>query len=155
MSKCEFDVKLQQRSVIRFLFLRGMKSKDIQTELAAAYGYPLVPLRTIYYWVEKFKNGERSVEDGGRSGRPQILGLAESVESFLLEDPYASAREMSRAIGVDKNGCARTVRGSRHVNFRWIPRTLSDELKATRVRIGGEMLAILESSGKWWDIYWR
>jgi len=133
-----------------------VKPKDIQSELVAAYGYPQVPLRTIYYWVEKFKNGETSVEDGDRSGRPQILGLAESIKSLLLEDPYASAREMSGVIGVDKNTVVRVLREELDmlkVNFRWIPHVLSDKLKATRVRIAREMLITLESSGKWWDIY--
>jgi transposase len=156
MSKCEFDVKFQQRSVIRFLFLKGIKPKDIQSELAEAYGYPLVPLRTIYYWVEKFRDGETSVEDGDRGGRPRILGLAERIKEFLLEDPYASAREMSSVIGVDKNTVVRVLREDLDmlkVNFRWIPHTLSEELKGIRVSIAREMLTILESSRKWWDIY--
>lgn len=156
MSNNEFEVKLQQRSVIRFLFLRGMKPKEIQGELVAAYGNPPVPLTTIYYWVKKFGNGETSVCDYERSGRPRIFGLLEQIKSLMVEDPYVSAREMSVSCGVDKNTVVRVLREDldmQKVNFRWIPHTLTDELKATRVRIGCEMLNILESSRKWWDIY--
>lgn len=61
---------VQQRSVIRFLVLEGVKGSEICRRLKTVYGEHVLSDSTIYEWIAKFKRGESSVNDAPRAGRP-------------------------------------------------------------------------------------
>ena len=149
------EKKIQIRSVIRFLSTKGKTGEDIQLELLSAFGSPLVPLNTIYFWVKKFKTGTISVEDEERVGRPRIEGLAEMITRELENDMYLSARELANILNVCKNTIIKVLKEDlkmNKVNFRWIPHILSDELKQKRVKIAKNMLNTMKKSKIWANI---
>ena len=62
--------KEEQRSVIRFLWAEGVKGAEIHARLCTQYGDNALPRRSVYEWIEMFKNGRTRVMDAERSGRP-------------------------------------------------------------------------------------
>ena len=63
--------QLQQRSIIRFLFLEGVCCRDIYKRLKKQFGKNTVSLSSVYFWVRKFRNGVVNVKDAQRTGRPK------------------------------------------------------------------------------------
>jgi hypothetical protein len=132
--------------VIKFLWLSGKSSRDIVDEIQRVCGDGKVSLRTVQRWICRFKNGEISLEDRERSGRPKNMELRKDVQALIDGDPFALAREIAHHLGCDKDTVVKIMREDLQmskVNVRWIPKQLSDFQKSERVRIANEMLDIL------------
>ena len=69
-AKACFSSKVEYRSVIRYLYLKGKLGKEIHGELADVYGSSAPSYAQIKFWVGEFKRGRTSLEDEVRSGRP-------------------------------------------------------------------------------------
>ena len=61
--------KEQQRSVIRFLWSEGVSGDEIRGRLSAQYGKGVLPQRSVYEWIEKFKNVRTIVTHEGSSAK--------------------------------------------------------------------------------------
>jgi hypothetical protein len=72
--------KEEQRSVIRFLWVEGVKGAKIHTRLCTEYRDNALPRRSVYEWIEMFKNGWTSVMDAERSGQPSTSKTDEKLE---------------------------------------------------------------------------
>ena len=57
--------KEEQRSVIRFLWSEGVSGVEIHRRLLAQYGNSVLLQRSVYEWIEKFKNILTSVTHEG------------------------------------------------------------------------------------------
>ena len=53
--------------------------------------------RTIYYWIKKFRNGETSLDDNYRTGRPQNQNLNNRIRTILRRNKFSSTRSIGRA----------------------------------------------------------
>jgi transposase len=60
----------EQHSVIRFLWLEGMKPKEIHRKMIQQYGGTWMSERKVYQCVERFREGRTSAVDEHCSGRP-------------------------------------------------------------------------------------
>ena len=60
----------EQRGVVRFLWMEGVKPVEIHLRMLAQYGQSTLSQRKVYVWVKRFKSGGTRVTDEGRSGRP-------------------------------------------------------------------------------------
>jgi len=76
-NECEnIDVPLQdctieeQRGVVRFPWVEGVKPVEIQRGMLTEYGQSTMSQRKVYEWVERFKSSRTHVSDEGRSCRP-------------------------------------------------------------------------------------
>jgi hypothetical protein len=142
--------------VIKFLWLSGKSSRDIVDEIQRVCGDGKVSLRTVQRWTCRFKNGEISLEDRERSGRPKNMELRKDVQALIDEDPFA--REIAHHLGCDKDTVVKILREDLQmskVNVRWIPKQLSDFQKSERVRIANEMLDIDRSTTTRTFVYTR
>ena len=72
--------KQEQRSVIRFLWSEGVSGAEMHRRLSAQYGNRVLPQRSVYEWIEKFKNGRKSVTHEG-AGRPSTATTDNNIES--------------------------------------------------------------------------
>jgi len=156
MFNSEHEAKIQMRSAIRFLYLQGKKATEIQQDLIKSYGADYMSMGTIYYWLQKFKSGEISIEDGERSGRPRLDGLPERIKELMEIDEHISARDLSGAIGVDKMTIIRALREDLSmvkVNFRWVPHRLTPQIKQKRVEIAHQMLKTIRAQRYLGNIY--
>ena len=60
-----FCTKEEQRSVIRFLWYEIGSGAEINRILSAQYGNSVLPQRSVYEWIEKFKSVRTSVTHEG------------------------------------------------------------------------------------------
>jgi hypothetical protein len=120
--------KKEQRFVVKFLWLRGERPRQIYHELLATIGSDACSSDSVQYWVARFASGDTSCEDVSRPGRP-LTDLAEPLRLFLDDYPFASALMVSRHFSVSaiavKEILARDL-GLRRFTRRWVPHTLSD-----------------------------
>jgi hypothetical protein len=68
---------MEQRAVIRFLIVKGRKSKAILAELERVDGDAAPALATVKKWRKPFHEGRTDRLEGSRSGRPLTHDLAE------------------------------------------------------------------------------
>jgi transposase len=77
--------KSEQRSVVKFFFLKGLRSKEIHRKLTNVLGSTAYSLNQIKEWRARFETGDLSREDQSRPGRPpHVFGkaLSDLLEEF-------------------------------------------------------------------------
>jgi hypothetical protein len=72
--------KEEQCSVIRFLWSEGVSGAEIHKRLSAQYGNSVLPQRSVYEWIEKFKN-DRTKKEPDAHPRPQ---LTKTVSAYVI-----------------------------------------------------------------------
>ena len=75
--------KEEQGSVIRFLWAGGVKGAELYARLCTQYGDNAMPRRSVYEWIEMFKNGRTSVMNAERSGQPSKATTDKKPESLF------------------------------------------------------------------------
>jgi hypothetical protein len=81
----------EQKSVIKFFFLQGRRSKAIHGELSQVLEEAAVSLATVKRWCRGFKEGDFSLDDDSRSGRRRS-DFGEAISQSLDKEPFLSAR---------------------------------------------------------------
>jgi hypothetical protein len=76
----------EERCVVKFLFLQGKRSKVIHAKLSEVHGEASVRLAMVKRWCWRFKDGNFSVDDEFRSGRPQD-DIEEAISQFVNKEP--------------------------------------------------------------------
>jgi transposase len=97
--------KEEQRIVIRFLWVEGVKGVEIHTCLCTEYQDNALPQRSVYEWREMFKNGWTSVMDAERSGRPSTSKADEKLEearAIILTDRKVTIEEIALQVGISQ-----------------------------------------------------
>ena len=105
-------------------------------------------MSTVRRWVGRFKDGElgqADLSDKTRSGRPVTASdqlHQDFVQELIRGNRRIKQKEIAVALGVSKArvGHIIGVLGFRKFCVRWVPRILTDEMKAERVRISRELL---------------
>ena len=72
--------KEEQRSVIRFLWSKGVSGAAFHQRRSAQYGNSILPQWNVYEWIEKFKNGRTNVTHDKGAGRPSTAITEDSIE---------------------------------------------------------------------------
>jgi transposase len=72
----------EERCVVKFLFLQGKRSQVIHAELSEVHGEAAVSLATVKRWCWRFKEGNFSLDDEFRSGRPRD-DIREAISQFV------------------------------------------------------------------------
>ena len=138
MQRHDFSSKVEYRTVIRNLYLRGKTGKEIHGELADVYGSSAPSYAQVKFWVGEFKRGRTSLEDEARSGRPLDATdeeMCKKVRDLVYSDRRIQVEEIAQALGI-AHGSVSTILhdrlGIRKLTARWAPKFYSDEQMATR-----------------------
>ena len=75
----------EQRAAVKFCFLLGKSAAETIVMLKTAYGDAALSKTRVYEWFSRFKNGEMSIEDQPRSGRPATSSSDENVDKIQCE----------------------------------------------------------------------
>lgn len=132
----------------------GREPTQIHKELVNAEGDKAASLRSIERWIRTFKEGDESVSDKARSGRPREAVTPENiakVKELVNEDPHISTTEMANQVGISRERIGHILHNelSLHkVCAKWIPHKLSKENKEKRVELSKELLDILKNGCK-------
>jgi hypothetical protein len=65
LEKC---VTEEQRSIVRFLWAKGLATKAIHKETFPVYGGKCLWRKAVHNWVDKFCEGRSKVSDNARPG---------------------------------------------------------------------------------------
>jgi len=111
---------------------------------------------TVRRRVRRFKDGElgqADLSDKTRSGRPVTASdqlHQDWVEELIRGNRRIKQKEIAVALGISKErvGHIIGVLGFQKVCARWVPRMLSDEMKAERFCISRELLERFEKEGE-------
>ena len=132
------DVRFKQRAVIEFLTADKVPPIEIHRRMQAVYGDQCVDVRIVRRWVRRFKDGElgqADLSDKTRSGRPVAASdqlHQDRVEELIRGNRRIKQKEIAVALRISKErvGHIIGVLGFQKVCARWVPRMLSDEMKA-------------------------
>jgi hypothetical protein len=77
LEKC---TAVKQRSVVRFLWSKGLNEKDIHEEIFPVNGGKCLPLKAVHNLVEKFSQGRSKVAYDVRPSRPVEIAAEATVQ---------------------------------------------------------------------------
>ena len=124
------ELKIQQRSVIRFLTLGGVPPLKILQRLQEVYHGEALAKTQVYFWSAETKRGRESVLDEDRSGRPKTainLENIEAVEKLVMGNRRIKCWEISAETGLSRKRviCILHEHLLSKCSTRWVPRNLS------------------------------
>jgi transposase len=70
----------EQRSVVRFLWAKGLNVNDVHKEMFPVYVGKCLSRKAIHNWIEKFPQGRSKVADDARPGRPVEIATQSIVQ---------------------------------------------------------------------------
>ena len=93
-------------------------------------------LRTVERWVRAFKDGDESVFDNARSGRPCEAVTSEKkiakVDDFISNDLHITTTELASQVGIFRERITHILRnelGFHKVCAKWVSHKLSEDNK--------------------------
>jgi hypothetical protein len=82
---CMFGIFMEQRTVIRFLTLKGLRASATAAELMSAYETEALVLSTAKKWRKRSAEGRTSLYNDPRCGRSLTNHSAEAISLMLKE----------------------------------------------------------------------
>ncbi|KAJ7316098.1 hypothetical protein JRQ81_002260 [Phrynocephalus forsythii] len=113
--------KIEARSVIKFLHLKGNNARQIHDEMKAVYGDESLSYDTVVKWKRNFQNGHMSLTDEPRAGRPSIkddLAMVKKVEAVILDDRRLTMERVMAETGLSYGTAWRIIHEELHMNKR-------------------------------------
>ena len=104
--------KLEQRAVVKFWFLLGKTAGETVVMLETAYKEAALGKTQVYEWFSRFRNGELSLADQPRSGRPSTSRMDENIariRELILEDRRRTIDDLVDLFGVSWSSCQRIL----------------------------------------------
>jgi len=120
------------RHCILYEFHRGTDAAAAARNICSVYG-DVTDARTCQRWFCRFKDGDYSLSDLPRSGRPCVVNDAE-LKKLVEADPQQTTHDLAVVSGCDYSTVARHLGKIGKVNRAgaWIPHLLTDENLAER-----------------------
>ena len=141
-----FSSKVEYRTVIRYLYLKGKTGQEIHCELTNVYGSSATSYAQVKFWVGEFKRSRTSLEDETRSGRPSDAideEMCNKVQDLVYSDRRIKVEELANALHISHGSVSSTLHdrlGMHKLTSRWVPKSLSDEQMATRASVYSVLL---------------
>jgi len=114
------DVSLRQRAVIEFLVKEEIPIVNIHHRLQGVYGDVCMGVCSVRRWVKHFKDGNTSIQDQPRSGRPQTAST-EPNKKRDDEIRRVTLGEIATKLGIGHNAVHEMIGslGYRKICARW------------------------------------
>ena len=104
--KMEIDQQLEQQMNIKFLVKLGKNGPEIHKMLQQVYGEDALKERTVFKWVQRFREGREDPKDNTRSGHPSTSSDNENINcvlSLMLTDHRLTVRMVAEELGLGKS----------------------------------------------------
>jgi hypothetical protein len=122
-------MEVEQRCIIKFLHLKGLKLGDIFVELSSLYGDDAYTRPSIKYWLHQLKLGRTDLTTPHVGGRRYLDDIDAEILSVLWISPFSSVRTIADSLGIP----ASTVYlplvekiGFKNYVLRWVPHMLTE-----------------------------
>ena len=105
----------------------------------------------MFEWFSRFKNGDLSIEDQPRSGRPSSSRNDENIAKVrekLNKDHHYTIDELSEVTGVSWSSVQRILTqdlGMRCVAAKFVPRLLTEDQRKSRLAVCHDLKRELEN----------
>lgn len=135
----------EQRAAVKFCFLLGKNAAETVLMLKTAYKDDAMGKTQVYEWFTRFKNGDMSIDDKPRSGRPSTARTDEKVErirELVLTDRRQTLDQLSEISGISWSSIQRILTedlGMKRITAKFVPRALTDNQKECRVETCREL----------------
>ena len=130
----------EQRTAVKFCFLLGKSDAETIVMLKTAYGDAALSKTRVYEWFSRFENGEMSIEDQPRSGRPATSRSDENVDkinTLIREDRRRTIDQLCEMSGISWSSIQRIFSEDLHmgrVAAKFAPRLLPGEQRERRLQ---------------------
>lgn len=104
---------------IKFLVKLGKSGREIFEMLERVYGESAMKRRTVYKWVDRFRNRRESVDDDARENRPSTSRVDENIKrvhDLVMSDRRITTSMIAAKLGISKG----SVRPELWAKQNWI-----------------------------------
>lgn len=132
--------KKNVRAIIFYNFRRGLTRLQCFEEMTSVFHDEAPCLRTVERWYLEFQRGHTSLSDKSREGRPKTAFTEDNiaaVRQLIIEDRHVTYREIEASLSISGTTVHKILHEAlsvRKLVSRWIPHSLTEDHKATRVR---------------------
>jgi len=126
--------KGEQRSVVRFLGIEGVKPVEIHRRMKVQYRGACLSLQQVYEWTRIFMNGVSSLTDCPRPGQAHRVVTPEAIaaiEAIVKENRRVTVNEIAAHLDMSHGSAHHIVHGVlqfHKMSASWVPRQLTGEL---------------------------
>jgi transposase len=113
----ECGVLTEQRTNIKFLMKLSKRRREIFEMLETVYGESAMKPKTVYKWVDQFKEGQESGDDNAREGRPSTLRVGENIQcvhDLVMSDHRMTTRIITEKLGISKGSVQTVLKEDKH-----------------------------------------
>lgn len=130
--------RVEYRSVIKFLVLKGVESQEILQQLTEVYQGDCPSKAVVYHWIGEFKRGRTSVFDDERSGRPIEIdqeNLEKRCMEIIRDERRITTKELQNKLNVSHGKVCELLKnlGIRKLSSRFVPHFLTGEMCEARM----------------------
>lgn len=124
------------RHCLLYEYDQGTKAKEASRKILKIYPHEGLSVSQCKKWFRKFNDGNRSLEDLPRIGRPSVVDV-DKLKRLIDENPKQSTEDLATILDCHQE----TIRihlheiGKSYRAGRWEPYALSDKQKSLRVTI--------------------
>ena len=136
----------EQRVYCKIRAQLGFPPTEIHADLQKVYGNGALKYATVCKWVRHFNDGQESIENDPRVGRP-VSVLTErnvaTVKTLIEEDAHYTMQEIEELSGIHSSSVLKILRerlGLRKICAQWVPYVFTDEQKQSRVRLASQVI---------------
>ncbi|PNF43068.1 hypothetical protein B7P43_G02717 [Cryptotermes secundus] len=127
----------RQRAVIEFLVKDEIPAAEIHHRLRRANGSVCMGASSVRRWVKHFKDGNTSIEDEPRSGRPRTTSTERNkvrLDEIIEDDRRVTVDTIARKLGIGHSTVQEMIEslGYRKVCARRVPLLLTEDHKDKR-----------------------
>ena len=108
-------MSFRQRAIIKFLVKEEIPAAEIHQRFQRAYGSVYMGASSVRRWVKHFKDGNTSIQDEPRSGRPRTASIErnkERVDEIIQDDRRVTVDTIARTLGIGHNAVQEMIEGS-------------------------------------------
>jgi histone-lysine N-methyltransferase SETMAR len=92
------EEKIALRGLLRHYWKKGLSAKAATDQICEVEGTGTVHRNTVAIWFRRFNDGDTSLLDKPRTGRPSEVDNA-TLKATLKENPHLSTRELATRLG--------------------------------------------------------
>ncbi|XP_014469423.1 PREDICTED: histone-lysine N-methyltransferase SETMAR-like isoform X2 [Dinoponera quadriceps] len=128
--------KKQIRAIFLYEFKKGRKAAEVARSINDAFGPGVANERTVQWWFRRFRDGDESLENERRSGRPMTID--DNHLKMLIEiDPHTTIQELAKELGVSKSTISDHLEriGMTENLDKWVLHELSEKHQNRRLEV--------------------
>ncbi|PNF30284.1 hypothetical protein B7P43_G15336 [Cryptotermes secundus] len=137
--------QFEQRANIEFMCKLGKSASETQSALQQVYGDTALKKSAVYHWFSRFKNGQETLEDDQRSGRPSTSRTEKNigkVRQLIRCDGRMTIAELEQEVGIF-HGSIYTILSDDfkmiRVSAKFVPRQLTTDQMECRMMVAGDL----------------